>query len=332
MFDSSNKSKTLAIAIAVCLHGLAAVGLANMQIKQMAPLKITPPLEVKFVEPEKIVLNDLESPEPPKPLPKQVQKDPVAKPKPVEGAKATEVQPKPKPKAEAVPKVEPKAEPKPQVKPEPKVEPKIEPKPVNKEPDQQKILEQQRQAAAAWEAQQRAEQAEKDAKAKAEREAKERANREARERAEQAERDAKAKAARDAAAAAAAAEAAQKAAAAKQGSGTGKKGSGNANQGTGDDSGGPVNLGTLNASSASWSKKPNFSGVHSDTVSSIKVNAQLAFDKNGKITEVKGIKTGDSALDRQLRAAILKAKLNPNVLNGNSKGGSATFVIQITVQ
>ncbi len=70
VLDSANKIKGVALAVAIALHGVAGFGVANMQIKTLTPPKITPPLEVEFIkpepkpEPEKIILNNLESPEP----------------------------------------------------------------------------------------------------------------------------------------------------------------------------------------------------------------------------------------------------------------------------
>ncbi len=76
VLDSANKIKGVALAVAIALHGVAGFGVANMQIKTLTPPKITPPLEVEFIkpepkpEPEKIILNNLESPEPVKVEPK----------------------------------------------------------------------------------------------------------------------------------------------------------------------------------------------------------------------------------------------------------------------
>lgn len=76
VLDSANKIKGVALAVAIALHGVAGFGVANMQIKTLTPPKITPPLEVEFIkpepkpEPEKIILNNLESLEPVKVEPK----------------------------------------------------------------------------------------------------------------------------------------------------------------------------------------------------------------------------------------------------------------------
>ncbi|USZ14910.1 hypothetical protein NGM44_00465 [Moraxella sp. FZFQ2102] len=81
MLDSTNKTKAVALAVALVLHGVAGLGIATMQMKILTPPKITPPLEVEFIkpepkpEPEKIILNNLESPKPVKVEPKPAMKN-----------------------------------------------------------------------------------------------------------------------------------------------------------------------------------------------------------------------------------------------------------------
>lgn len=81
---SNNGIKAMAVGVAIALHGLAGLGLAHMQMPELKPLKITPPIKIEIIEPIKepeiveIKINNLESPEPPKPImaPK-IEKNPI---------------------------------------------------------------------------------------------------------------------------------------------------------------------------------------------------------------------------------------------------------------
>ena len=71
---SNNGIKAMAVGVAIALHGLAGLGLVHMQMPELKPLKITPPIKIEIIEPIKepeiveIKINNLESPEPPKPI------------------------------------------------------------------------------------------------------------------------------------------------------------------------------------------------------------------------------------------------------------------------
>lgn len=164
MLDSSKKVKGLAVAIAMVLHGLAGVGLVHMSMKPITPTKFIPPLEIEFIKPEppkpeKVILNNLESPEPPKP---HIEPTKAVMPAPSEGAKASEQEAKPevieqtaKPEPTPAPVNEPIAEPTPINEPE---EAKLVEEPPAQDPEpiinHEEILEQQRQQAL-WEHQQK---------------------------------------------------------------------------------------------------------------------------------------------------------------------------------
>lgn len=49
--SSNHNIKAIAFGVAVLLHGLAGAGLANMQIPELKPLKITPPIEITLINP-----------------------------------------------------------------------------------------------------------------------------------------------------------------------------------------------------------------------------------------------------------------------------------------
>lgn len=162
VLDSANKIKGVALAVAIALHGVAGFGVANMQIKTLTPPKITPPLEVEFIkpepkpEPEKIILNNLESPEPVvvnQPVQQQVARKQEAgamppKPAKMQSAEPIKTEPAPEPE-QTKPETEPKkSEPIPEPEPEHQTPP---------EPDtrlQDELLQQQAQQAV-FEAEQR---------------------------------------------------------------------------------------------------------------------------------------------------------------------------------
>ncbi|MFL1731649.1 hypothetical protein [Moraxella oculi] len=309
--SNSNQIKVLALGVTAVLHGLVGYGLASMQMPELKPLKITPPIEVQIIKPkiEEVVVNNLESPEPPKPVaaPK-VEKKPDPRPAPT---KPKKVEPKPEPKVKPEPKpeikkTEPKVEPKPDIK---KVEPKVEPPPEIK-PDvrQAEILAAERAAAQAkWEAEQRAE---------ADRRNREKAEAEARLAAEKARQAAAEKARAEAEAAA-------------------KKSQATSNEGRG--TGNTVGEMTLSASkvAASWKKKPNFSNVDAGDrqTSAVKFTVNLVIDEKGRIVSATGVSTGlGRNVDRQIERAIKSASFHPfKDENGNPVRGKATLPMSFSV-
>lgn len=312
---SNNGIKAMAVGVAIALHGLAGLGLAHMQMPELKPLKITPPIKIEIIEPIKepeiveIKINNLESPEPPKPImaPK-IEKNPDPRPalaptKP----KVAETKPiKPQPvKPAQTPKVtEPEVE-KPQV-----TQPSVD--------QAQLIAAQQRaQEQARWEAQQRAE-ADRLAREKAAAEARARADAEAK---AKAEADAKARAR---------AEAAAKAAAAAAKNGT------DAGSGKGHNSGdsiGPVSLSAAEVD-ASWRRKPNLAQLCSPRLTGKTVNltVKLTIDEKGSIQNASVTQSsGDKAFDRDVARAYKSGRLKPFIRNGQAVKGFANVPTAITI-
>ena len=378
VLDSANKIKGVALAVAIALHGVAGFGVANMQIKTLTPPKITPPLEVEFIkpepkpEPEKIILNNLESPEPVvvnQPVQQQVARKQEAgamppKPAKMQSAKPIKTEPAPAPEPEQTkPETEPK---KSELIPEPEPEHQIPPEPDTRVQDE--LLQQQAQQAA-FEAEQRRleherlereqlererlehiarqEQLERErlAKEQAQKEqlAKEQAERERKQREaqEKARAEAEAAARRQAEADALAKKQADEARRqAQQGQGQGNQGDGKDKKNVDGKKGGKddnnqqgqiisgQNLGSI--SNASWIRKPNFSGIHSDEIKgNVSVTATLTIDAKGSITGVSGVSTGDRELDKQIMREIRRAKLKPFKQGNNTLTGTATYPISI---
>lgn len=368
MFESSKKIKLLAGAIAIALHGLAGIGITNMQINPIKLPDITPPLQVEFIKPEppkpepikEVVINNLQSPEPPTNTPPKTAVLPVSTPEPtpVEPEQVEPIKPEPiiEPEPEPVKEPEPIIEPEPMPEPEVVKEPEPMPEPVKPTPEVDEILAAQQRQQELWEAQQKilreqelerqkAEELEKARKAQeAELEAQrqqelERQRELERQKAQELENARKAKEAEEQARKAREAEEAEKARKAAEDAAKRKaaEDAAKANKNNDGDKGGNdnkkvVNVGTLNASSASWKVRPNFSGLHSDTVEAISLNTRLTFSATGKVTKVEGIKTGDRDLDREIRNRIMRASLHPNVLQGSSAGGEGSFVISIQIR
>lgn len=359
--DSTNKTKAVALAVALVLHGVAGLGIATMQMKILTPSKITPPLEIEFIkpEPEKLIINNEESPDP----------TPIETPKPVkqqaarqmsEGAAQPQAVTPPKP---VVPPQVFKPTPKlvNEPKPEPKLEPKSEPAPQKPVVDQEKILLQRQAEQAAFEAQERARleeekqrQAQELARQQAEQRTREQQAQAAREAAEkeaarqaklaqekaqreQAERDKAEQARKDAEAHAKAQAAAQ----AKAAQGTGKQGDGKDDKTQNDKGGkddkdnqggviGGQDLGTI--SNASWARKPNFANLNSNEITgNVSTTATLAIDDKGRITAVSGVSTGNKQLDRDIVREIKRARLKPFKKGNNTLSGTATLPINFNL-
>lgn len=68
--SSNHNIKAIAFGVAVLLHGLAGAGLANMQIPELKPLKITPPIEITLINPviTETAVEHVQVSEPPKPI------------------------------------------------------------------------------------------------------------------------------------------------------------------------------------------------------------------------------------------------------------------------
>lgn len=167
---SNNGIKAMAVGVAIALHGLAGLGLVHMQMPELKPLKITPPIKIEIIEPIKepeiveIKINNLESPEPPKPImaPK-IEKNPDSRPAPAPAKpKIAELKPvKPQTvKPAQTPKVtEPEVK-KPRVTQPSETKQKPKTPEITKPPvDQSQLIaaQQRAQEQARWEAQQRAE-------------------------------------------------------------------------------------------------------------------------------------------------------------------------------
>lgn len=360
VLDSANKIKGVALAVAIALHGVAGFGVANMQIKTLTPPKITPPLEVEFIKPEpkpkpeKIILNNLESPKPVvvnQPVQQQVarkQEEGATPPKPAK------LQPTEPVKTEPVPEpTEPEIEPK-------KSEPIPEPEPEHQtppEPDtrlQDELLQQQAQQAA-FEAEQRRleherlererlEHIARQEQLERERLAKEQAERERKqsEAQEKARAEAEAAARRQAEADALAKKQADEARRqAQQGQGQGNQGNGKDKKNDDGKKGGKddnnqqgqilsgQNLGSI--SDASWIRKPDFRGIHFDDIKgNVSVTATLTIDAKGSITGVSGVSTGDRETDKQIMREIRRAKLKPFKQGNNTLTGKAIYTVNFT--
>ena len=318
------KVKYVVIAVALAIHAVAGIGLANMQgitLKKPEPPK---PLEITLttppaVEPEPIK-NDIVEPvkpvEPPKPKvqPKPAETTPP-KPKPL----PEPVKPKPLPPPKPVVKeIKPPPEPVKPIKPiEPKPPEPVKPpeKIIKTEPvvDNQKQFEIQRQAE---EVKRKAEEAERkrqvdeaDAKRRAdEAERKRQAEADAKRRADEAERKRQAEA--DAKRRADEAEADAK-----------RKAQNNA----------PVNV---SASEAVWVKQPRFDlkDIGAENGETLTASVKLSVNKQGAITSADIAKsTGYPKADRLIKQQVKTGKLKPFMRDGQPVVGNVTVPFSINV-
>lgn len=340
---SNNGIKAMAVGVAIALHGLAGLGLVHMQMPELKPLKITPPIKIEIIEPIKepeiveIKINNLESPEPPKPImaPK-IEKNPDPRPAPAK-PKIAELKPvKPQTvKPTQTPKVtEPEVK-KPRVTQPSETKQKPKTPEITKPPvDQSQLIaaQQRAQEQARWEAQQRAE---------ADRLAREKAAAEARAKAD-ADAKAKAKAEAEAKAAAARREAEAAAAAAKnstdedggkrRGGGKRKDGDGGEGRNSGD-SIGPVSLSAAEVD-ASWRRKPNLAQLCSPrlTGKTVNVTVKLTINEKGSIQSASVAQSsGDKAFDRDVARAYKSGRLKPFIRNGQAVKGFANVPTVITI-
>ena len=338
---SNNGIKAMAVGVAIALHGLAGLGLVHMQMPELKPLKITPPIKIEIIEPIKepeiveIKINNLESPEPPKPImaPK-IEKNPDSRPAPAPAKpKIAELKPvKPQTvKPAQTPKVtEPEVK-KPRVTQASETKQKPKTPEITKPPvDQSQLIaaQQRAQEQARWEAQQRAE---------ADRLAREKAAAEARAKAD-ADADAKAKAKAEAEAKAAAArrEAEAAAAAAKNSTdedgGKRKDGDGGEGRNSGD-SIGPVSLSAAEVD-ASWRRKPNLAQLCSPrlTGKTVNVTVKLTINEKGSIQSASVTQSsGDKAFDRDVARAYKSGRLKPFIRNGQAVKGFANVPAAIAI-
>lgn len=328
-FTSNNHIKALAVGVAVVLHGLAGFGVANMQMPELKPLKITPPIQVEIIEPIqeveiKEIISRVESQELPKPI----------------TAPKTEVNPDPRPAA-AKPKVEPAKEPPQKIKQTtPKIPEPTQIKQQQKTPaiaetvpqqNQQEanrqaeiLAKQQAEAQARWEAEQKAEAERQNREKIAAEAARQKAEAEARVKAEAA---AKAKAEAEAAAKAKNADNSAK----NQGSDTKRN-----EQGQGRGTGNAVGEVSLSASEvdASWRREPNLRQLCSARLqgSTVNMSVSIKISTNGSIESTNVIKSsGDKAFDRDVARAFRSAKLKPFSRNGQAVKGSATVPVNINI-
>ncbi len=336
---SNNGIKAMAVGVAIALHGLAGLGLVHMQMPELKPLKITPPIKIEIIEPIKepeiveIKINNLESPEPPKPImaPK-IEKNPDSRPAPAPAKpKIAELKPvKPQTvKPAQTPKVtEPEVK-KPRVTQASETKQKPKTPEITKPPvDQSQLIaaQQRAQEQARWEAQQRAE---------ADRLAREKAAAEARAKAD-ADAKAKAKAEAEAKAAAARREAEAAAAAAKNSTdedgGKRKDGDGGEGRNSGD-SIGPVSLSAAEVD-ASWRRKPNLAQLCSPrlTGKTVNVTVKLTINEKGSIQSASVTQSsGDKAFDRDVARAYKSGRLKPFIRNGQAVKGFANVPTVITI-
>ena len=336
---SNNGIKAMAVGVAIALHGLAGLGLVHMQMPELKPLKITPPIKIEIIEPIKepeiveIKINNLESPEPPKPImaPK-IEKNPDSRPAPAPAKpKIAELKPvKPQTvKPAQTPKVtEPEVK-KPRVTQPSETKQKPKTPEITKPPvDQSQLIaaQQRAQEQARWEAQQRAE---------ADRLAREKAAAEARAKAD-ADAKAKAKAEAEAKAAAARREAEAAAAAAKNSTdedgGKRKDGDGGEGRNSGD-SIGPVSLSAAEVD-ASWRRKPNLAQLCSPrlTGKTVNVTVKLTINEKGSIQSASVTQSsGDKAFDRDVARAYKSGRLKPFIRNGQAVKGFANVPAVITI-
>ena len=336
---SNNGIKAMAVGVAIALHGLAGLGLVHMQMPELKPLKITPPIKIEIIEPIKepeiveIKINNLESPEPPKPImaPK-IEKNPDSRPAPAPAKpKIAELKPvKPQTvKPAQTPKVtEPEVK-KPRVTQPSETKQKPKTPEITKPPvDQSQLIaaQQRAQEQARWEAQQRAE---------ADRLAREKAAAEARAKAD-ADAKAKAKAEAEAKAAAARREAEAAAAAAKNSTdedgGKRKDGDGGEGRNSGD-SIGPVSLSAAEVD-ASWRRKPNLTQLCSPklTGKTVNVTVKLTINEKGSIQSASVTQSsGDKAFDRDVAKAYKSGRLKPFIRNGQAVKGFANVPAAITI-
>lgn len=334
---SNNGIKAMAVGVAIALHGLAGLGLVHMQMPELKPLKITPPIKIEIIEPIKepeiveIKINNLESPEPPKPImaPK-IEKNPDSRPAPAPAKpKIAELKPvKPQTvKPAQTPKVtEPEVK-KPRVTQPSETKQKPKTPEITKPPvDQSQLIaaQQRAQEQARWEAQQRAE---------ADRLAREKAAAEARAKAD-ADAKAKAKAEAEAKAAAARREAEAAAAAAKNDAGSGKRKGGDGGEGhNSGDSIGPVSLSAAEVD-ASWRRKPNLTQLCSPklTGKTVNVTVKLTINEKGSIQSASVTQSsGDKAFDRDVAKAYKSGRLKPFIRNGQAVKGFANVSAAITI-
>ena len=336
---SNNGIKAMAVGVAIALHGLAGLGLVHMQMPELKPLKITPPIKIEIIEPIKepeiveIKINNLESPEPPKPImaPK-IEKNPDSRPAPAPAKpKIAELKPvKPQTvKPAQTPKVtEPEVK-KPRVTQASETKQKPKTPEITKPPvDQSQLIaaQQRAQEQARWEAQQRAE---------ADRLAREKAAAEARAKAD-ADAKAKAKAEAEAKAAAARREAEAAAAAAKNSTDEdgGKREDGDGGEGRNSgDSIGPVSLSAAEVD-ASWRRKPNLAQLCSPrlTGKTVNVTVKLTINEKGSIQSASVTQSsGDKAFDRDVARAYKSGRLKPFIRNGQAVKGFANVPTVITI-
>ncbi len=355
VLDSANKIKGVALAVAIALHGVAGFGVANMQIKTLTPPKITPPLEVEFIkpepkpEPEKIILNNLESPEPVvvnQPVQQQVARPQTAGAAPIQQSESETKKAVTEKKTQQPNTSKHTASIKSDNKPADDIA-RQQAQQAAFEAEQRR-LEHERLERERLEHIARQEQLERErlAKEQAQKEqlAKEQAERERKQREaqEKARAEAEAAARRQAEADALAKKQADEARRqAQQGQGSqgngkdkknddGKKGGKDDNNQQGQIISGQ-NLGSI--SNASWIRKPDYRGVNSAEIKgNISGTATLTIDAKGSITGVSGVSTGDRELDRQIMREIRRAKLKPFKQGNNTLTGTATYPFDITLK
>lgn len=317
-FTSNNHIKALAVGVAVVLHGLAGFGVANMQMPELKPLKITPSIQVEIIEPIqeveiKEIISRVESQELPKPI----------------TAPKTEVNPDPRPAA-AKPKVEPAKEPPQKIK---QTTPKI--------PEPTQTKQQQKTPAIAETTPQQNQQ---EANQQAEILAKQQVGAQARWEAEQvveAEQgvEAEKKKPEKANATEATFQKAEAAATAKNADNSAKNQGGDTKrneQGQGRATGNAVGEVSLSASEvdASWRREPNLRQLCSARLqgSTVNMSVSIKISTNGSIESANVTKSsGDKAFDRDVARAFRSAKLKPFSRNGQAVKGSATVPVNFTI-
>lgn len=352
---SHNKILTLATAIAVSLHGMVGAGLISMPVLKMDTPKTIPPIQIELLT---------ISSEPPKPEPKPEPKlESKPEPKPIPKAEPAPAKPKmsePTPKPALAPKqsfepVKPEAKPK-TVLDKPVFEPKPAEKPADIKPVvdtqaqqkefeiEQERIKQEKQAELdriAKEKQAEADRIAKEKQIEADRIAKQaELDRIAKEKQIEADRIAKEK---QAEADRIAKEKEQTNGSGNSSSTTGKDkdNSNGKDGGKNDGKDGGKNDGVLTGqdlsslvSNASWKNPPNYAGITSEKLSgqTVTLRLTLTISADGKITNVAGVKTGDTALDKQISQAVRRARFHAFKNNqGQVLSGTAYWTLVLNI-
>lgn len=318
------KMGAVALVGVLALHGVVAVGLANMTIPEVKPPKVTPPLEITFITP----------PPPVEVKPEDIKIEP--EPKPIEPKVEPVIPPKTEPNVEpkVEPKVEKKIDPKPVQKPAKPIEKTIEKpieKPVEKPIEQpvQKPVEQPKPDPKVMMAEKLAQDNERAEQERQQDLARQKAEQQERDR-KQAEAEAERKRADDEAKRKTKAETDAKAEKDRQDQikkDKAQKDKEDAQRQQAQNNT-PV---TFSASEVTWRKEPAFNCNNSSTSGeSLNFAVKYTINKQGKITNATVVKSsGDFKVDREFQRQAMGGSFNPVIRNGMPAFGTATLPMQI---